>query len=170
MHVMKKYIHALVATVSMVFLATTATAGLADLFPAQLENAQGEAVSRDDALQGKLIGVYFSAQWCPPCRGFTPSLVEFRNKHKDQFEVVFVSSDRSPADHRKYMSEYKMDFVTVAHRSEAAQALAQRYSVRGIPMLVILDQQGNVITTDGRGELSRDAQAALANWKKQASL
>jgi nucleoredoxin len=151
-------------------LATTASANLGELFPDHLKNAQGQPVARDTALNGKLIGVYFSASWCPPCRAFTPSLVEFRDQNKDQFEVVFVSSDRSPEDQMKYMADYKMNFVTIAHRSDEAQALAQRYSVRGIPMLVILDQEGNVITTNGRGELSRDGQAALAIWKKQAKL
>ena len=34
-----------------------------------------------DALRGKkVIGVYFSADWCGPCRKFTPELVSFYNK------------------------------------------------------------------------------------------
>mmetsp|Transcript_119915 Transcript_119915/g.274753 ORF Transcript_119915/g.274753 Transcript_119915/m.274753 type:complete len:81 (-) Transcript_119915:67-309(-) len=28
------------------------------------------------SLDGKTIGLYFSAHWCPPCRGFTPKLTE----------------------------------------------------------------------------------------------
>ena len=27
--------------------------------------------------QGAVIGLYFSAHWCPPCRGFTPILKNF---------------------------------------------------------------------------------------------
>merc|ERR1712048_719448 len=46
---------------------------------------------------GKPIGLYFSAHWCPPCRGFTPKLAECYNALQaagKPFEVVFLSSDR----------------------------------------------------------------------------
>lgn len=36
---------------------------------------------------------------CPPCRGFTPKLIETYNKVKDSgksFEIIFVTSDRQP--------------------------------------------------------------------------
>ena len=29
-----------------------------------------------EALAGKVVGIYFSGDWCPPCRGFTPILVQ----------------------------------------------------------------------------------------------
>ena len=44
-----------------------------------------------------MIGLYFSAHWCPPCKAFTPVLVEAHQKLKAtgrDFEVVFVSSDK----------------------------------------------------------------------------
>jgi hypothetical protein len=44
----------------------------------------------------KLIGLYFSARWCHPCRIFTPELVSFRNPHKDAFQFVTMSWDRPP--------------------------------------------------------------------------
>lgn len=44
-----------------------------------------------------MVAIYFSAHWCPPCRGFTPQLAQL---YKDvtaagkKFGVLFVSSDR----------------------------------------------------------------------------
>ena len=47
-------------------------------------------------LEGKVIGLYFSANWYPPCRNFTPVLVDMYEQLKtngSNFEIVYVSSD-----------------------------------------------------------------------------
>jgi nucleoredoxin len=155
---------------ALVAFAIPSFAALDDVLPETLYNAKGEPVELS-TLEGKVIGIYFSAEWCPPCRAFTPTLVDFRNKHKDDFEVVFVSSDRTPADQAKYMEGYKMDFLAVPHRStaEAANKLRDRYTVKGIPMLVIIDDKGNTLTTNGRQAIaSKNADANLKKWKAEA--
>lgn len=163
---MKKVI-SLLSLTALVFSGSALQAGLADLFPEKLVDAEGKPVARE-VLEGKLIGIYFSAEWCPPCRAFTPSLVQFRNANADAFEVVFVSSDRTEADQKKYMQGYNMDFPAIRHGSAAARSLSQKFSVRGIPFLVIVDSQGNVISTNGRAELTADPQGALAAWQAKA--
>ena len=36
----------------------------------------GDVTSYDDSVKGNdLVGFYFSAHWCGPCRAFTPKLV-----------------------------------------------------------------------------------------------
>jgi len=56
-----------------------------------------------------VAGLYFSAHWCPPCRGFTPELDKFykqiKKKVGDMFEIVFVSSDRSEEEWKNYFAE-----------------------------------------------------------------
>ncbi len=57
---------------------------------------QGKSVPLD-RLAGKIVGLYFSAQWCPPCRRFTPELASFYKTlvaQEKPFEVVFISADR----------------------------------------------------------------------------
>merc|ERR1719189_1069843 len=47
-----------------------------------------------DLCENEVIGIYFSAHWCPPCRGFTPVLAETYEtlaKAGKKFEIVFVS-------------------------------------------------------------------------------
>ena len=137
------------------------------LFPSKLLNNEGKEVS-SKVLKDKIVGIYFSAQWCPPCRGFTPSLVEFREQNKENFEVVFVSSDRSQEDQLKYMEKYGMKWYTLPHRSEQANALSKKFEIRGIPALVIVDAHGNTITKNGRSDVSNNPDGALADWKKKS--
>ena len=49
---------------------------LVKLLGETLKTKDGVA-STAEALKGKqAVALYFSAHWCPPCRGFTPQLVE----------------------------------------------------------------------------------------------
>ena len=140
-------------------------AGLAELLPENILDPKGKEVSRDN-LAGKVVGFYFSAHWCPPCRTFTPSLVKFRDDNKDDFEVVFVSSDKSPQAQMEYMEETKMKWFTLPHRGEAANRLAGKFGIRGIPSLIIVSPDGETITKNGRGDVSGNPKGALASWKK----
>ena len=60
-----------------------ASDALYDLFGKELRDARKKKASVD-ALADKTIGIYFSAHWCPPCRAFTPVLVEFHNEMSRQ--------------------------------------------------------------------------------------
>tara|TARA_B100001057_G_scaffold368394_2_gene371893 strand:+ start:1354 stop:1872 length:519 start_codon:yes stop_codon:yes gene_type:complete len=139
-----------------------------DLFEGPILDSKGTEVAKK-ALAGKTIGIYFSAHWCPPCRSFTPKLVQFRDSNKKDFEVVFVSSDRSPKAQLDYMKEAGMKWYTMPHRSGAANALAKKYGVRGIPALIIVSPDGKTITKNGRGDVSSNASGALKAWAKKSS-
>ncbi len=139
--------------------------GLAFL-PQNLIDSEGKEVSRDKALQGKIVGLYFSAKWCAPCKAFTPTLVKFRDANSKEFEIVLVSFDKDDKDQKEYMKSYGMKFPAVSFEGEARQELASLYGVQGIPTLVIIGADGKEISRDGRGDLTEDAAGALAKWKK----
>jgi len=70
---------------------------------------------------GKVLGIYFSAHWCPPCRAFTPELAKWYNKIKagpnaDKFNIVFLSSDREEKSFKEYFSEMPWHAVSYEHR------------------------------------------------------
>jgi len=142
--------------------ASTAGTGFID----QLVSADGAAVQAD-ALSGKVIGLYFSAKRCPPCRAFTPSLVEAYEALQAEgkpFEVVFVSADRDEAAMFDYMRSYKMNWLAIPFADAARESLQRRYQIRGYPTLVIVDDQGAVITADGRRDIAMSGAAAFDGW------
>ena len=79
---------------------------LTQLLGEKLQN-QDAPVSTADALAGKHVALYFSAHWCPPCRGFTPELAKLYVSHLKAkgLEIVFVSSDHDEAGFSSYYAE-----------------------------------------------------------------
>jgi nucleoredoxin len=119
----------------------------------QIERRGAKEVSPSALDHKKLFAFYYSAEWCPPCRQFTPELVSFYNRVKEAypaFEIVFVSSDRSKEAMETYMKNYRMNFPAVKYESRALPAV-QRYSGSGIPNLVFVDGTGTVISQSYRG-------------------
>eukprot|EP00933_Yihiella_yeosuensis_P043135 TRINITY_DN3787_c0_g2_i1.p1 TRINITY_DN3787_c0_g2~~TRINITY_DN3787_c0_g2_i1.p1 ORF type:complete len:139 (+),score=30.91 TRINITY_DN3787_c0_g2_i1:89-505(+) len=132
-----------------------ASAGLLELFGEELTGKDG-VVKTSDALAGKAhVMVYFSAHWCPPCRGFTPQLAEAYTKSAadKNIEVVFISSDRDEAGFAEYFGEMPWLALPFADRDRKGK-LAEKFGVRGIPMLVVLSPEGELVTTEGRGQVA----------------
>jgi len=147
--------------------AAEAPVWLGELFGDKLVTADGSEVS-PDTLAGKTVGIYFSAHWCPPCRGFTPVLVETYNKivaAGKPFEIVFVSSDQSEDKMFNYMTETKMPWKALPFGSSKKYFLDGKYGVRGIPTLVIVDKDGKTISKTARGDVVSKGAAAFDGWK-----
>merc|ERR1719335_908313 len=117
------------------------------------------------ALEDKVFALYFSAHWCPPCRGFTPKLAEWYSKSLKAkgLEVVFVSSDRDEAAFNEYYAEQPWLALDYADR-KAKEQLSALFGVRGIPSLVIVDRDGSTITTEGRSAVSADPEGSAFPW------
>ena len=108
----------------------------------------------------KLAGVrywafYYSASWCPPCRSFTPDLVSFYNYFKPShpdFELIFVNDDNTDGDMISYMKSDSMPWPAIWYQDiNNPQLGAKRYQGPGIPCLVLVDANGNVLSDSFRG-------------------
>jgi nucleoredoxin len=89
---------------------------------------------------------YYTASWCGPCQAFTPSLVEFYNKHKEgnnNFELVLISSDREEDAMEDYAKEKKMPWPQLKLSKSASFKGKFNHGVSGIPSLIVCDLEGN---------------------------
>jgi nucleoredoxin len=105
----------------------------------------------EDKMSGvKYWAFYHSASWCPPCRAFTPRLVEFYNSFKPShpnFELVFVSADQNDSDMTGYMKLDSMPWPAVNFAENDNPALGvKKYFGPGIPCLVLVDAAGKVLS------------------------
>ncbi|MFP6900086.1 MAG: thioredoxin-like domain-containing protein [Opitutales bacterium] len=138
------------------------------VLPDTLLAASGESISREN-LKGKLVGLYFSASWCPPCRAFTPKLIAFRNSCSSKFEVVLVGGDSTPEEQQSYVTTHGMPWLSLVNNGAHANKLGVDFGVRSIPTLIILSPEGVVITTDGRGDVEKEGSSAIDMWIDKAS-
>eukprot|EP00281_Chroomonas_sp_CCMP1168_P022656 CAMPEP_0206235690 /NCGR_PEP_ID=MMETSP0047_2-20121206/13292_1 /ASSEMBLY_ACC=CAM_ASM_000192 /TAXON_ID=195065 /ORGANISM="Chroomonas mesostigmatica_cf, Strain CCMP1168" /LENGTH=410 /DNA_ID=CAMNT_0053659927 /DNA_START=64 /DNA_END=1296 /DNA_ORIENTATION=- len=126
----------------------------------------GSAV-KASALSADVVGIYFSAHWCPPCRGFTPVLAKTYEQARvdgKSFEIVFVSSDKDEGSFDEYRGTMPWLSLPFAQR-ELKGRLSKKFRVAGIPMLLLIDgTTGKVISKDGRAAISKDPMAAKFPW------
>ena len=112
-----------------------------------LVTSDGRSVSSSILADQPDVLLYFTAKWCGPCRRFTPTLVDFYKKHAGSrdFMTVMVSSDREKAKMSQYMTDYKMDFPAVPFERRDSSGLKTAWGGRGIPNLVWLDGEDEVV-------------------------
>jgi nucleoredoxin len=114
----------------------------------------------------KLIGLYFSAHWCAPCRKFTPNLVAYYNKNAaahPEFEILFVSFDKSAAAMEGYMRDLQMPWPALGFDKASGNEALKKYAGASIPCLVVVDENGKVIFDSYAGKNYRGPEAVLSD-------
>lgn len=121
----------------------------------RVQNDKVVAADEDALANKKLIALYFSAHWCPPCKKFTPLLVDYYNQviaQHPEVEVVYVSADHSADEMQKYMREVKMPWPAIDYQKVESKEAVRKYAGKGIPSLVLVDRLGRVVSDSYEGE------------------
>uniref|UniRef100_A0A7S1J100 Thioredoxin domain-containing protein n=1 Tax=Eutreptiella gymnastica TaxID=73025 RepID=A0A7S1J100_9EUGL len=127
-----------------------------------------EPCSTRDVLKGKVVGVYFSAHWCPPCRAFTPVLVTFYKKMKEkgqEFEIIFVSSDSNQEAFTEYYKS--MPWLAVPFDDLRKKKLHGQFGTQGIPHFALMEPDGTLITNSARGFVNNDPNGVEFPWRNK---
>lgn len=102
-------------------------------------------------LEGKTVGLYFSANWYSKCQKFTPLLADVYTQLKDQgtqFEIVFISSDEDQNSFHVFYGS--MPWLAIPFTDlQCKKNLARIFDIEGIPSLIILNSSGKPIQTEG---------------------
>jgi nucleoredoxin len=64
----------------------------------------------------------------------------------------------------RYMKDSDMPWVALPFGDKRIDALKKKFSVSGIPKLVVIDDAGKTLSADARGEISARGAAAFETW------
>jgi thiol-disulfide isomerase/thioredoxin len=98
----------------------------------------------------KVIGIYFSASWCGPCRQFTPILIEFYQRMKSKgkkFEIIFISRDQNAEQFGEYYSKMPWLAVPLPGLNKILEKLAPKYQVLLCMVIYCTYQTNDMIPT-----------------------
>ena len=122
----------------------------------------GRKVAMSD-LKGKVVLIDFWATWCKPCIAEIPRIKGVYDRYRDKgFEIVGISFDSKRSDLKDYIAGQRMDWPQYFDGRGWDSKIGERFSIRSIPTMWLLDKQGRIISTKVRGSnLERYLREAL---------
>lgn len=115
------------------------------------------------ALNGKVTLIDFWATNCPPCIEEMPNLKRLYSRyHEKGFEIVGVSLDGDQSIVDQFTQSRKIPWRMIVDEADV-RTLRERYQVRLIPSLYLIDQAGNVVQFDVKGANLKKSIETLLN-------
>lgn len=102
----------------------------------------------------KVMGLYFSASYCPPCHKFTPILAKVYSELKELgLEIILIPSDKTQEAFDGYFKTHpwlSIPFDNNLPGESIASSIRAEMNVKSIPTLIFFDTKGNIICREGR--------------------
>lgn len=142
------------------------TVNIGDIAPDfSAQTPDGKALALNN-IRGKVTIIDFWASWCGPCRRENPNVVKMYNKyHGKGLEIIGVSLDRNGQKDRwiKAIADDNLTWHHVSNLEFWQDPIARLYNVRAIPATFILNEKGEIVAKDLRGQALEDKVAELLN-------
>ena len=118
-----------------------------------LYTLENEAITLSDFVKNKnIILLDFWASWCAPCRKEGENIKEIFNEFKNNgFDVLGVSLDENKEKWREAIENDNIQWTQVSDLLGWKSPIPELYKFSGIPTIIIIDKNRNIIARDIRG-------------------
>jgi peroxiredoxin len=118
-----------------------------------LPDQLGKSVAIEDFI-GKIVLINFWASWYKPSRKNNLELKDIYNKYKNKnFEIVSISIDTYGNNWKKAIETDGLSWTNLIEIEGWHGKVTKQFEIKGIPLNIILDKEGKIITVNSTGEL-----------------
>ncbi len=107
-----------------------------------LKDTNGNEITLSAFQDKKPVLLIFWATWCSFCAKELPGLKTFTETHKNEIEVIVISSGESKETIKDYIREKDINFLMLLDKN---RAVWNSYLVRGTPSHFLIDSKGKIV-------------------------
>lgn len=111
------------------------------------------------AVKGKICVLEFFATWCSYCSELRPKLSQVYSRYKNDVEILAVSYNEKPETIKKYLAAYP-EVGWPVYIDETGRGM-QKYGVKGIPAIFIIDPVERRVRYIGANDSVEDISAEI---------
>ena len=143
----------IVLLVALFCFGAGSSAGAAEVDPSSIKGLDAKGlVKLITGAKNKIVVVNVFASWCPPCRKEVPGLVEVRKAFPEsEVLIVGVSVDKTPKALYNFLDGMNVNYPIYI----AENKFEENVGVTAVPLLLIYDKRGELVTTH-EGYVAKD--------------
>ena len=130
---------------------------------AEFYDASGKTSKLSD-YRGKAVYIDTWATWCGPCKREIPALKTLEEEfHGKNITFISVSTDRDVEAWKNFIAKESMAGLQLHQNENPQKSMNNLYVVNSIPRFILIDESGNIVSTDAPRPSSGDAIRSMIN-------